>query len=72
VNVDVAVGEKVTVAVNVAVAVGSGVSVNAVASPPVFGISRSGSESSGFDDLHIRFGTLKAQMAITKSVAQIK
>ena len=74
VNVKVAVGERVAVSETVVVAVGSGPSSNAVSavpSPPVFGITTSGSESSGCEDLHRRFGKLKAHMAITKSVAKI-
>ena len=73
--VNVAVGEKVAVGVNVAVAVGSGLPANAVSavpSPPVFGITTLGSESSGCDDLHMRFGKLKAPMAIARRNAQIK
>ena len=72
VNVNTTVGEKVVVGVNVAVAVGSGLSVNAVPSPPVYGVRRSSSESSGFDDLQMRFGTPKAQIAVAKSIAQTK
>ena len=72
VNVNVAVGEKVAVGVNVAVAVGSRLAVNAVPSPPVFGIRTSDSKNSGCDDLHMRFGTLKAPMAIARKIAQIK
>jgi len=47
------------------------VGVNAVPSPPVFGITTSGWESSGCEDLHRRFGKLKAHKAITRSVAPI-
>lgn len=76
VDVNVVVGEMVTVGVNVAVAVGSGLGVSAVDSPPVFGIRNSDSDSdavrSGCDALQIRFGTLKAPMAVARRIAQIR
>jgi len=67
----VAVGERVAVGVTVAVGEKVAVGVNAVPSPPVFGITTSASESSGCEDLHSRFGTLKAHMAITRRSAPI-
>lgn len=72
--VNVAVGETVTVGVDVAVTVGSGLGVSAVDSPPVFGIRNSDSDAvrSGCDALQIRFGTLKAPMAVARRIAQIK
>ena len=72
VTVKVAVGENVAVGVDVAVAVGSGLSVNAVPSPPVLGIRSSDLESSGFNAPHMRFVMLKAPMAVANSIAQIK
>ena len=68
----VAVGEKVGVGVDVAVAVGSRLPANAVSSPAVFGIITSASASSGWEDFHRRFGTLKAHMAIIRRSALIK
>ena len=48
------------------------VGVNVAPSPPVFGIATPGWESSGWEAFHMRFGKLKAPMAVTRSVAQIK
>ena len=67
VNVKVAVGEKVAEGVDVAVAVAS-----RLPSPPVFGITTSGWASSGWEDLHRRFGNVKAPMAIARRSAKIK
>lgn len=72
VTVNVAVGENVTVGVNVAVGLGSGLPVSTPASPPVFGIRYSGSESPGWLAFHIRLGTTKAPMAVARRIAQIK
>ena len=74
VSVTVAVGGKVTVGVGVGVMVGSGLGlcVSAVPSPPVIGIIAPGSAISGCDERQIRFGRLKAHMAITNSSAPIK
>ena len=65
----VAVGEKVAVGCGLCVSAANAGSASP--SPPVFGITTSASESSGCEDLHRRFGKLKAQMPITSSVAQI-
>ena len=73
VSVTVAVGGKVTVGVGVGVMVGSGLGLFvAVPSPPVIGIIAPGSAISGCDERQIRFGKLKAHMAITNSSAPIK
>lgn len=70
-GVNVTVGEEVAVGVAEAL-IGSGLLVNAVPSSPVLGITKPGLESSGCDDRQRRLGTVKAQMAVTSSSAQMK